>query len=147
MADYCEDAALAKEHPNIATYGVTAWTDQLAEATTIINRALDHGWYRAEAEGRGRDWRATPFDQTKLLSAATQLTRLAVYKTLELAFRFLMKQPEDIFDGFSLKYEDEYKKELKEVLKAGLDYDFSEDGTIDSGEKSLTPTPRTLGRM
>jgi hypothetical protein len=147
MADYCADADLVKIRPNILLLGVGAWTDQIAEATSIINRAITSRWYKMACSNAGVDHREVPFDADLLLSAETQLTRLGCYKTLELAFLFLMKDsPEpDAFERESKLFANLYKTELAEVLAAGLDYDWDETGDLAYTEKAI-PVMRRLKR-
>jgi hypothetical protein len=147
MADYCADADLVKIRPDILGLGVAAWTDQIAEATSIINRALQARWYNMAASNAGLDPREYPFNMDLLLSADTQLTRLGCYKTLELAYLFLMKNAPDpdAFEREHTTFGKLYKVELAEVLGAGLDYDWDESGDIAYTEKNI-PVMRRLHR-
>lgn len=147
MADYCTDADLVKIRPDILSLGVAAWTDQIAEATSIINRAIEARWYRMACSNAGLDHREYPFNADLLLSADTQLTRLGCYKTLELAFLYLMKDsPEpDAFERECKLFAGLYKNELAEVLGAGLDYDWDETGDLAYTEKDI-PVMRRLKR-
>lgn len=147
MANYCVDADLVKIRPNILSLGVSAWTDQATEATSIINRAIEARWYKMACSNAGLDHRETPFDADLLLNAATQLKRLACYKTLELAFLYLMKDsPEpDAFEREHNTFAALYKTELGEVLGAGLDYDWDQTGDLAYTEKAI-PVMRRLKR-
>jgi len=158
MASYCSITDILKVRPNISGYDATPATnfaDQIAEADRQIDRALDYGWYRKELENRTLEyqgvvieyWQANPFLRARLKNAATQLTTLGVYKSLQLIYLYLAKDSsEDAFTEEAGRYESLYKGELAEVLRAGLDYDFSGDNVIDLGEKSLERAPRTLER-
>ncbi len=149
MANYCTEDDLEKIRPNIMQLGVDGWDDQLAEADDIINRAIEARWYRASARAYNLDYRETPFDSTKLLSAATQLTRLASYKTLELAYMHLQKDkggPEgDPFERQAGNFRKLYVSELSEVMASGLDYDWSGSGDLDYTEQKR-PATRRLAR-
>jgi hypothetical protein len=147
MADYCVDADLVKIRPNILSLGVADWDDQRAEATSIINRALTSRWYTMACDNAGLDHRETPFNQDLLLNAATQLTRLGCYKTLELAYLYLITDsPEpDGFERDSKNFGKMYSTELAEVLGGGLDYDWDESGDLAYTEKAI-PVMRRLKR-
>lgn len=144
---YCRDEDLVALRSNILDFGIDSWKDQRDEAMAIIDRALDAGWYRQEAEHLGVDWRKYPMDRTLFLNAESQLKRLACYKALELAFRYLMKEsPEpDSFERMKDMYKEEYQSELKAVLNAGLDYDWDGSGALTAYEKSR-PVRRRLSR-
>lgn len=144
---YSDDDDLTKIRPKIMEYGVGKWDDQRTEAEGIINRALEVGWYREEAEHLGVDWRDYPFDNSLMLDAATQLNRLSCYKTLELAYMHLMKDsPEP--DGFERQmtlFAKRYSEELKAVLADGINYDWDESGVLGALEKRR-PARRRLKR-
>lgn len=143
---YCTEDDLERVRPNIMQLGVDGWDDQLAEADEVIDRVLDARWYRTAAREYGLDPRETPFDKTKLLSATTQLTRLATYKTLELAYIYLQKDkggPEgDPFERQAGNFRKLYTTELSEVLAAGLDYDWDASGDLAYTEKQTTVVRR-----
>lgn len=144
---FCDNSDLDKVRPDILLQGVTDWADQIAEATSIINRALEARWYRQAAKNAGLDPREYPYDQNLLLNSETQLTRLAVYKTLELGYLYLMKDAPDpdAFERETKVFKTMYANELAEVLGAGLDYDWDETGDIAYTEKNI-PVMRRLKR-
>jgi len=133
--------------PEILNYGVTDFSERMEESESIINRALDAKWYRKVAAEAGVDYTETPFDP-ELVISASQLTRLACYKSLELIYLHLMKEfPEpDAFERQMGIFAKLYKDELAEVLLAGISYDFDESGDISSDERSL-PVIRRLVRV
>jgi hypothetical protein len=144
---YCTNDDLAKIRPRILEMGVTDWADQIAEAERQIDRVVEARWYRKAATERGLDWRATPFDKTKLADGGAALKRLACYKTLELAYEYLMTESPEA-SGFERQrdyFHEAYERELKEVLGAGLDYDWGGDDQIQGEEKSQVVI-RTLTR-
>jgi hypothetical protein len=143
-----DESDLIKVRPDIMNYGITDFNEQLLESENIIIRTLEHRWYRNRADDYGLNWRNTPFDATLLLTAATQLKRLAVYKSLQLIYLFIQKEtPEpDAFERQSNSFKKLYAEELKEVLDSGLDYDWSGTGSIDSGE-NIQPRIRRLFRV
>ena len=145
MADYCSTSDLIKIRPSILELGVTDWSDQIEEANSIIDRAIEVRWYRRVAENNDVDWRATTFDRDKLASSDTQLTRLASYKTLELCFMYLMKHiKDDAFENERSLFSKMYKEELQEVLISGIDYDWDDDDL--SSDEIKIPRIRRLMR-
>lgn len=146
MATYCLDADMAEIRPNILNYGQATWEDQRAEADLQINRIVTIRWYRAAAKAHYIDTFlvGNEFDQTKV--DATQLKRAAVFKSLELAYQYLMKDaPEP--DGFERNAEyfaTQFQKEMDLVIAAGLKYDWDDDGSTD--DEVSQPVTRRLMR-
>jgi len=150
MANYSTDDDLVAIRPDILDLGVETWAAKHAEAKSIIDRVIEFRWYRNAADDVCVDWRVTAFDSEKLKSIDTQLKRLSSYKTLELAYEYLMQASAEAsaFDNLRGLYAKKYKEELEDVLGAGLDYDWSEvsDDTQDVQEVA-TYTIRRLKRM
>jgi len=145
MAEYCSESDLIKIRPKILELGITDWSDQIAEAGVIIDRAIEVKWYRRVAEDNDVNWRTTEFDRDLLKSYATQVKRAACYKSLELIFMYLMKhRADDAFEKERGMFSKLYKEEMQEVLIAGLDYDWDDDD-LDSDEISV-PRIRRLQR-
>lgn len=143
---YCVDSDLEKFRPSIMELGVGDWTQERSEAKRIIDRALDVGWYREEAEHMGVDWRDYPFASGYLLNSNDQLKTLACYKTLELAYMHLMKDSAEP-DAFQVQmniFKDLYLEELRQVLSAGLDYDWDGSGALTGWEKKRPSRRRLL---
>ena len=150
MANYSTDDDLVAIRPDILELGVDTWESKHTEAKEIIDRVLEFRWYRNAAEDVGVDWRTTPFDSSKLKSVETQLQRLSSYKTLELAYEYIMQASAEpsAFDNLRSLYATKYKEELADVLGAGLDYDWSEvSDDTQSVQEVATPTIRRLKRM
>jgi len=146
MAEYCSDSDLIKIRPRMLELGVTDWTPQIVEAGNIIDRAIEVKWYRRIAEENDVNWRTTLFDRDLLKSSDTQLTRVACYKSLELIFMYLMKhRADDAFEKEREMFSKLYKEEMREVLLAGLDYDWDDDD-LDSDEIAV-PRVRRLMRV
>ena len=148
MAEYCAEDDLIKIRPNIMGLGVDDWSDQISKAGVIIDRAIDTFWYRRIAEENDIDWRTSVFNRDLLLSAATQLTDLGCYKTLELCYRYLMKDTKeaDAYERQSELFKKLYEEELSDVLDSGVDYDWDESGAVDEGE-NIIPQVRRLVRV
>lgn len=133
---YCAEQDLVDERPNILQYGVSSWDDKIDLATQMIDEDLDSRWYRGAASNFGIDWREYPFDND-LLYSSPRIKRLAVYKSLELIYRYLMKDapPEqDAFEHQSKLYGKLYETELKTLISAGVDYDWDASGGLTSDE-------------
>jgi len=146
MANYCEESDLIAIRPKILELGVTDWDTQITEACNIMDRAIEVRWYRRIAEENSVDWRVTRFDRDLLKSSDTQLKRLACYKSLELAFMYLMKhRADDAFEKERKMFSELYKEELQEVLLSGLDYDWDDDDLDD--DEILVPRVRRLMRV
>ena len=125
MAEYCSDSDLIKIRPRMLELGVTDWTPQIVDDV---------------------NWRTTLFDRALLKSSDTQLTRVACYKSLELIFMYLMKhRADDAFEKEREMFSKLYKEEMREVLLAGLDYDWDDDD-LDSDEIAV-PRVRRLMRV
>ena len=142
---YSTDDDLIKIRPNILDLGVAEWEERHQEAFDIINRVLITRWYRVVTPDRGIDWRLTEFDPD--LADTSQLLRLSCYKTLELAYLYLMKDgPEaDGFERNAKTFERKYGHELKEILGIGVNYDWDSNDEITYDEK-YESAPRTLLR-
>jgi len=146
---YHSDDDLTAIRPNIFSYGITDFEELMEKSESIINRSLEANWYRGVATNNGLDFRTTVFNPELLLNGTTQLVALASYKSLQLIYLFLMKEQgsePDAFERQSGTFKKLYGEEMKEVLDAGLDYDWSDDGNIDAGE-NIVPRIRRLERV
>jgi len=145
---YCANSDLVKIRANILSLGVTDWADQIAEADSIINRALETRWYRQACREYELDYREYQFDATLLLNADTQLKRLGTYKTLQLAYIYLANETPnpDAFERQAKNFEKLYSTELADVLAQGVDYDWDESGALYYTEKRM-PSMRRLKRV
>ena len=133
---YTDDADLVKIRPNILGLGNATWTDQHEEAFKMLNRILEGRWYKEVALEHDVDYELAPFDPEKV--NIEQVKRVASYKTLELAYLFLMKDgPEE--DGFEREHKmfrGLYKEEIANLLSVGVDYDWDEDDVIAEEERN-----------
>jgi hypothetical protein len=145
---YSEDADILAIRPDIVELGgssFTTWEDKHVAAFAEINRKLVRRWYRGAAEEYGVDWRVTVFNPDLVL--LEDVVTLSCYKALELIYLFLMNNtPEpDGFERQMILFRDRYNEELKEVLSAGISYDWGEDDTHESTDLYIQ-TPRRLTR-
>ncbi len=135
MAEYCTQDDLLELRPSIEGYGVDSWEKQITEAGVLIDRTLLSTWYRPACKEKDINSYETTFDRDKLLNIETQLKRLAVFKALELIYFHLRLEGQS--DHFNNEYEvfrDQYKVELKEVWRSGIDYDWDDDASIAASE-------------
>jgi len=139
---YSTDDDLVKIRPNILNLGVAEWEEQHKEAFAIINRTLISRWYKSVCAEHDVNWTTTEFDPDYV--DATQILRLACYKTLELAYIFLTQDSPDAggFERAVGLFAKRYAVELNEVLAIGLSYDWDLDDTVESDEKYQIPIRR-----
>jgi hypothetical protein len=144
---YATDADLLLHRPNILQLGPTTWAPQHAEAARQLERTLATAWYRPAAQRRGVDAERQPFAPARLLHPGEQLTTLAIYKTLELAYDYLAKgTPEDGYRLLSTHYGERYAAELTALLEHGVDYDWDGSATASPGETMPTPARQLIRR-
>lgn len=140
---YCTDADLVKYRPNILQLGVESWEEQREEAYKVINRVLETRWFRKVAPEMGFDILLTSFDPD--LVKENNLTRLEIFKTLELIYMYLKKDsPEaDGFERNEKAFRERYNEELEMVLSIGVEYDWDASGTVEQDERYIYQ-PRRL---
>jgi hypothetical protein len=139
VANYSTDQDLLEVRPDILDLGVVSWETQHTEAKRQIDRQLDVGWYRQVAGDWGLDWTEDQFDATLMLNASTQLKRLSVLKTLELAYMYLATSASVEPDAFMRQMElfrGLAEEEFRAVLASGIDYDWDASGGISDEEKA-----------
>lgn len=139
---YSTDEDLVRVQKDILNLGVTDWIDQHIEAASIIDRTIRDEWFNVASVVRGH---TDPFDPDLLLPE--ELTRLSVYKTLELAYLYVMQDfiDENQKESKHELFKSAYKEELSIVLAGGISYDWNNDGSFDSDEVSVS-SPRVIKR-
>jgi len=146
LTQYSTDADLQAIRPNIMQLGVNDWTVQHRKAFEKINKTLNRRWYKVAASEYSLDYRDTLFNPD-LVEQGT-LLELSCYKTLELAYLYLMKDsPEP--DGFEREmhlFRKLYNQELEELLSVGISYDWDGSGSVLDTEK-FHRVPRRLTRV
>lgn len=142
-----EDDDLIAVRSDIFNYGETDFDDQMEESESVVIRALDARWYRANAENYGIDWRETPFNTDNVLTSS-QIKRACVYKSLQLIYLLLAKEMSepDGFERNSSTFKKLYAEEINDVLTAGIDYDWDESGDLTADETKI-PQVRRLYRV
>lgn len=132
---FITNSDLVKERKNILQLGVADWADQIAEAHRQVIRILEARWYRKVAPAMGIDPTEVSFDESRV--NADQLKKLETYKALELAYSYLVVETEEVggFERLRDYYRRLYQDELREVLNAGVDYDWDQDQAIETLEQ------------
>ena len=159
ITTYSADADLQVYEPKILAEGVAAFTAYHPLAFQDINRILiAERWTAAK-----RNWlSSTPYDMTTKLQAEeaefdpqylgdpTQLKAAACFRVLGwYAYEQLAKYTAEEPDRYERKkqvYRDRFEEEMRLVIGAGLQYDFTRDGEISAAEKAVVSAPRRTGR-
>lgn len=66
-----------------------------------------------------------------------QMTRVSVYRVLELVYMDLLSEQDDVFDYKRQLYSDRYDDELDRMQSSGIDIDLTGDNEADDGEEDL----------
>jgi len=143
---YATNEDLTTYMPDALDHGVADWASELATAEDDVNRDIKIRWFIPEF-GTGKNFRGSvsleQFDSTKLTS--TQWTRATVYRAM---YQYILPKlstfrPEG--DSFRERidfYRASYAEEINAQLASGVEYDFNDDGTVDTGEKWSTQQNR-----
>lgn len=146
MANYSTDDDLLEVRQDILSLGVTDWEVQHTQAKEFIDRDLDVRWYRMQAKEMGFSYLIYPFSTVYMLDT-TQLKRLSVYKTLELAYLYLEHNFEsDPATKKTNRFAQLYSDEFQVLTSAGIGYDWNRSGALDYGENH-SRGPRVLRRV
>jgi len=126
---YSKDSDLVKVQKDILTLSENGtWLDQAKEAEVLINRDLNASWFKAAANIQNSN---DDFDPD-LIDPVEQLTRLSVFKTLELAYLLIIQDAlEDPFRQKMELFKGKYQEELNFLISEGITYDWDDDGTGD----------------
>lgn len=161
MANYSADTDLELYEPNIQSEaedegGYDAFHEQ---AKSDIDRILKADWYpsalRRWSDAMG--WDVTtkqkvmelPFDSQYLVTP-DQLKAASCFRVLGwYVYETLAKYSDAEPDRYEKKkevYRDRFREEMALVLAAGLDYDFSQDGSLSVDETAVIHKPRRARR-
>jgi hypothetical protein len=101
-------------------------------------------WYRKAAVEMGYDPKFTAFDPDLVMN--DQLTRLASFKSLELAYMYLKKDggEEDGFERAESSFRKRYNEELNIILAVGIDYDWDGDDVLNDDEYTVRVNRRLV---
>ena len=138
---YSTDADLVKVQQNILDLGVSNWNDQHDESALIIDRDVTIAWYQSAASAIG----ISDGFNSDLVIPDDQFLRLSVYKTLELAYLFLMQDAEE--DPFRIKmklFAGKYDVEFNKVIDDGISYDWNQDGSGDELTNTVVNSRRLV---
>lgn len=143
---YSTDEDLVAIRPNILSLGVDSWSGYHEKTFRLVNRTISRRWYQTACTEYSLDWRDTGFSPD--LVEEDSLKDLACFKTLELAYLYLMKDSKEP-DGFEREmhlFRKLYNQELEEVLSTGISYDWDGSGAIVDDER-YQRNPRRLIRV
>jgi len=143
---YSSDVDLINVKRDILSLGVGSWLEQHDEAQLLIDRDLEVSWFLGAAKERQTSDTIT-YQFNSALLEPTQLKRLSIYKTLELAYLFLAHEYES--DPFRIEvdtFKQRYNDELLSLLAVGVKYDWNEDATYSVSETQRR-SPRLLRRI
>lgn len=134
---FSSDSDLTDILPDILTFGIATFLDEHNRADAEIKREIRAKWWNST--GRTGEMDAS-------LLTNNQWTTAAAYLVL---WKYALPQltnwvDGDRFQGMISFYRDMYNQEMAAVFEDGVEYDFNEDGTIESGEEMNI---RTSGRL
>ncbi|RLA18739.1 MAG: hypothetical protein DRQ62_13075, partial [Gammaproteobacteria bacterium] len=107
----------------------------------IIDRDVTIAWYQSASDAIGISDEFNP----DLVIPDDQFVRLSVYKTLELAYLFLMQDAEE--DPFRIKmrlFLEKYNAEFNKIIEDGIKYDWNSDGTGDDLANTVVNSRRLV---
>jgi hypothetical protein len=134
------DADVKVYEPTVTSYGIQEFSAEHAKTKADIERLLRIEWWPRVRSTRLNTHVSTAttleMDATKLTES--QFTRAAVFHAL--AYYILPKLSQfqtdaDIFERKMGYYRDRFQEEFDLILKDGVEYDHSGDGTIQDSEK------------
>ena len=147
MAYYSTHSQLVQYAGVLRDCGIDDWDDLQAEAYRVVNRDIELGWYRRQADARDISYTETRFDPAEL-EDSTPMVALEVFKLIELAGDYMSQHPgtadaRDMWQELRDRFATRYGAELESVLALGLDYNWS-----DSEDDDISPIKaRRLSRF
>lgn len=129
------DSDLTAIIPDILQLGISSFSDEHAKAEADIKREIRRRWWP-------RTGYSGEMDETLLTDS--QWTRANAYLVL---WKYALPQLTNWVDGDRYRemlnfYRDMYAQELEAVFGDGVEYDYNDDGTIESSEKDIVITGR-----
>ena len=132
---FSSDSDLTAIIPDILQLGISSFSDEHAKAEADIKREIRRRW-----------WPRTgyPGEMDETLLTDSQWTRANAYLVL---WKYALPQLTNWVDGDRYRemlnfYRDMYAQELEAVFGDGVEYDYNDDGTIESSEKDIVITGR-----
>lgn len=126
---FSNDSHLVDIQPDILDLGIDTFYEEHARAEADIKREI-----------RGQWWPKTGYsgEMDDTLLTDTQFTRAAAYLVL---WKYALPQLTNWVDGDRFRemigfYRDLYTQEMQAILADGVEYDYNDDGTVSTAEKS-----------
>jgi hypothetical protein len=139
------DQDIQEYMPDLHEYGIQDFSAEHEKSRQDIFRRLRIEWwpkfrpYSSELAILSMTLTRPEMDETLLTES--QFTRAAVFHVLSYYIlpKLMKFDPEgDRFGNMQEHYRARFEEEFNLVLKDGVEYDFNDDGIIDSGEKAAT---------
>ena len=132
---FSSDSDLTAIIPDILQLGISSFSDEHAKAEADIKREIRRRWWP-------RTGYSGEMDDTLLTDS--QWTRANAYLVL---WKYALPQLTNWVDGDRYRemlnfYRDMYAQELEAVFGDGVEYDYNDDGTIETSEKDIVITGR-----
>ena len=132
---FSTDTDLTAIIPDILQLGISSFSGEHAKAEADIKREIRRRWWP-------RTGYSGEMDDTLLTDS--QWTRANAYLVL---WKYALPQLTNWVDGDRYRemlnfYRDMYAQELEAVFGDGVEYDYNDDGTIESSEKDIVITGR-----
>lgn len=132
---FSTDSDLTAIIPDILSLGISSFSGEHAKAEADIKREIRRRWWP-------RTGYAGEMDDTLLTDS--QWTRANAYLVL---WKYALPQLTNWVDGDRYRemldfYRDMYAQELEAVFGDGVEYDYNDDGVIESSEKDIVITGR-----
>lgn len=132
---FSTDSDLTAIIPDILSLGISSFSGEHAKAEADIKREIRSRWWP-------RTGYSGEMDDTLLTDS--QWTRANAYLVL---WKYALPQLTNWVDGDRYRemlnfYRDMYAQELEAVFGDGVEYDYNDDGTVESSEKDIVITGR-----
>ena len=132
---FSTDSDLTAIIPDILQLGISSFSGEHAKAEADIKREIRRRWWP-------RTGYSGEMDDTLLTDS--QWTRANAYLVL---WKYALPQLTNWVDGDRYRemlnfYRDMYAQELEAVFGDGVEYDYNDDGTIETSEKDIVITGR-----
>ena len=143
MATLLTIGDITEYEPDILSFGIPDFTDEISRAQQDVFRDLRIKWWPTQQIGL-YDLKYISTGQNEPdddLYTASQLTRAACYQALGFHIYPKLAKFDEAVDIFERKmefYRREYEREMDLVLRDGVEYDLDSSGTVDDAEREPT---------
>ena len=132
---FSNDSDLLDIAPDILDLGIDSFAAEHAKAEADIKREIRRKWWTRTGYGG---------EMVDSLLTDSQWTRASAYLVL---WKYALPQLTNWVDGDRYRemlgfYRDLYSQEMDAIFGDGVEYDYNEDGTIETAEKDLTIVSR-----